>query len=155
MRALAQTRSNPARSTIAKPAQYAAPSAAALISDLIVHAPVDDVSEVPMNRERPARNGRMLPIRKFRRIPRMTGLTWGSADIGSPLVDLARRRYTGPERRHHVSRPSRILYPLAGVGLAALAVEALALRRVRRRRVPPATSHPGVSILKPLAGHDP
>src|SRR4051812_48115491 len=146
MRALAQTRSNPARNTMAKPAQYAAPRAAALISDLIVHAPVDAVSEVPMNRERPARNGRRLPIRKFSRIGRITGWTCGSEDIRSPLVDPARRHYTASGTRSPVSKPSRILYSLAGVGLAALAIEAVALRRVRRRRLPPATSHPGVSV---------
>src|SRR5258705_13349710 len=132
MRAFAHVRSKPARNTMAKPAQYAAPRAAALISDLMVHAPVDAVSEVPMNRERPARNGRRLPIRKFSRMGRITGWTCGSADIRSPLVDLARRHYRGPGTLHRVSRPSRVLYSLAGLGLAALAIEAVAPPPVRR-----------------------
>jgi ceramide glucosyltransferase len=65
------------------------------------------------------------------------------------------RPYTRSGTPHHVSRPSRALYALAGLGLAALAVEAVAVRRVRRRPLAPATSHPGVSVLKPLAGDDP
>jgi ceramide glucosyltransferase len=58
-----------------------------------------------------------------------------------------RERTRGGGRR---GRTSRALLAVAAVGHAALAVEGLALLRVRRRALPPPATAPSISVLKPL-----
>ena len=48
-----------------------------------------------------------------------------------------------------------MLYALAGLGIASLGIEALALRRLRSSQLTEPDSFPACSVLKPLSGHHP
>src|SRR4051812_35429821 len=53
-----------------------------------------------------------------------------------------------------LSFASTVLFGVAAFSLVVLAIEIVALRIIRRRRLPELSGHPSVSILKPLCGWD-